>query len=700
MGTLLLAIGSFVGFLLAYHTYGRWLARRVFRLDDTATVPSVAVNDGVDYVPTRRGVLFGHHFTSIAGTGPIVGPAIAILWGWLPALLWVLIGSIFIGAVHDFGALVVSMRSRGQTLGEVAGRLLNPRVRVLFLFILFLCLLIVVAIFGMVIATIFTMFPSSVAPVWLQLPLAVGIGWWAYRRKGHLFWPALAVLAVMYLTIAVGQAMDGSGTVRGWLMGIPVWAWVVVLMVYCFIASVLPVQTLLQPRDYINSNQLVVTMLLLVLGIAAAGLFGLHGQKLEIVAPTYDPAPPGAPPLWPFLFITIACGAVSGFHCLVSSGTSSKQLAKESDARFVGYGSMLTEAALAVMVLCAVAAGIGMGRGILRPTDPARTVITTRGVAGATDTWGVSRVSDDTVWVRPLPAPGSPPALADDESIALHPGESAPLPDGSVLFLPDGRVQLTGALAWRQQYPNWGAAQGLGATVGAFVIGGGNFLESIGIPFAFATALIGVLIASFASTTLDTATRLQRYVVTELAATVRFRPLTNKYAATGFAVITAAVLALVPAPGKLSGYLSAHPGASWWQGLNATSGTGGLLLWPIFGASNQLLAGLAFMVIVFYLHRRSRPVWFIVLPCLVMLVMPAWAMVHDLRGNLETKQWHLVAVGAALLLLEAWMVLEALLLWRRARGREEGAPRGFEVLPVLHAEPVAAATAATDDATP
>ena len=148
MSTLLVAIGAFFGFIIAYHTYGRWLARKIFRLDRQAAVPSQELSDGVDYVPTRKEVVFGHHFTSIAGTGPIVGPAIAVFWGWLPALLWVVLGSIFIGAVHDFSALVVSLRNRGQTVGEIAGRMVGPRAKVLFLLVLLFALTVILAIFG------------------------------------------------------------------------------------------------------------------------------------------------------------------------------------------------------------------------------------------------------------------------------------------------------------------------------------------------------------------------------------------------------------------------------------------------------------------------------------------------------------------------------------------------------------------------
>ncbi|MCB1090534.1 MAG: carbon starvation protein A, partial [Verrucomicrobiae bacterium] len=171
MQTLAIALGAIVLYLIAYNTYGRWLAKKIFRLDPDAVTPSVELNDDQDYVPTSKGIVFGHHFTSIAGTGPIVGPALAIMWGWLPALLWVLFGSILFGAVHDFGTLVVSLRNRGMTVGEIAGRVINPRARILFLFILLFALWVVLAIFGWVIARVFTQFPESILPVFLQIPI-------------------------------------------------------------------------------------------------------------------------------------------------------------------------------------------------------------------------------------------------------------------------------------------------------------------------------------------------------------------------------------------------------------------------------------------------------------------------------------------------------------------------------------------------
>ena len=279
MSTLIIAVLSFVGFIAAYHTYGKWLARKIFGLDPDQKVPSQELRDDVDYVPTKKEVIFGHHFTSIAGTGPIVGPAIAVFWGWLPALLWVVLGSIFIGAVHDFGALVVSLRNRGQTVGDIAGRMITPRAKLLFLIILFMALAVVLAIFGLVIAIIFALYPESVLSVWIEIPLAVGIGIWIYRRGGNILIPSIVALGIMYLGMGVGAYLFPID-LSAWL-GIPllgqtfmnaVVIWTLILFVYCFIASVLPVWTLLQPRDFINSHELGLALVLLVLVLAVAGV--------------------------------------------------------------------------------------------------------------------------------------------------------------------------------------------------------------------------------------------------------------------------------------------------------------------------------------------------------------------------------------------------------------------------------------------
>ncbi len=605
MSVLLIALLSAFAFILAYNTYGRWLGRKIFRLSATAICPSAKFEDGSDFVPTATPVVFGHHFTSIAGTGPIVGPAIAIMWGWLPALLWVLLGSIFIGAVHDFGSLVVSLRNNGQTVGDIAGRLLNRRVRLLFLLVLFLALTVVLAIFGLVIAAVFRQYPSAIFPCVIQIPIALAIGAWLHRKGAGLLLPSILALTVMYLTVWFGDMqMFGIHHINEVMAGWSNWTWVVLLLAYSYVASILPVWRLLQPRDYINSLQLISALGLVVLGLVAAALLGgapVNGERpsLSIVAPMVNWSPAGAPIIFPFLFVTIACGAISGFHCLVSSGTSSKQLRHETDARFVGYGSMLTEGFLAVIVILACAAGLGLG---------ART------------------------------------------------------PDGALLL---------GGEAFAARYASWGAAGSLGAKVGAFVDGSGNFLAALGIPAQVATSLMGVLVASFAATTLDTACRLQRYVVQELAHIAPeqsgsfvadiLSPLRGKHGATIFAVSIAAILAAVPPAGQAWGW--------------ATAGKGGMLLWPLFGATNQLLGGLAFLVIGFYLWRRNLPVWFMIIPMLFMLIMPLWAMTWQLAiGDagqpswIAKGDWLLSSIAFATIALEIWMIAEALLLFPKVKG--------------------------------
>lgn len=648
MGTLLIAIGSFVGFIVAYHTYGRWLSNKIFNLDANAEVPSKQLQDNVDFVPTRKEVIFGHHFTSIAGTGPIVGPAIAVLWGWVPALLWVIFGSIFIGAVHDFGALVVSLRNRGQTIGEVAGRIISPRAKILFLFVLFFALTVVLAIFGLVIATIFSIYPSSVLPVWISLPIAIGVGFWVYKFNGNHWVASLIGLVVVYFCVYLGAYHFYNLKIQTDQFSLfnPIVIWTSILLVYCFVASVLPVWVLLQPRDFINSHQLLLALGLMVLGLIVACLTGQASltESAPAVAKV-DELPAGAPPIWPFLFITIACGAVSGFHCLVSSGTSSKQVENESDAKFVGYGAMLLEGALAVLVILACCAGVGMGKYDYNKEDKSYTLA--------------------------MNAEGKP---------------------------------LTGSAAWEQRYrgetksgerKKWKDFN-LGAKVGAFIEGGANFLGALGLPIKFGVCLIAVLVAGFAATTLDTATRLQRYVIQEIGVTLKTTPVQNKYFATAIAVILGGVIAVMPGIRKAdpndqpvsqavqddsenlsvaSSSKKTEPPAE--PTKKPVYGSGGMILWPLFGATNQLLAGLAFMVTVFYLWRRNKPIWFALIPMIIMLIMPAWAMLwnmfHHSDGGMGwfwslEKNWHLFLFGVVILGLQAWMVIEGILMWPKAKG--------------------------------
>lgn len=334
---------SIVAYWLGYRLYARYLANRVFQLDPTRVTPAHALRDGIDYVPTRRVVLLGHHYASIAGLSPMLGPAIAVIWGWLPALLWVVFGTIFIGAVHDFAALVLSMRARGMSVGKVAEDVIGARAKSLFHVIIFFLIALGMGVFVHVIALLFSpaFHPRAVLPTGGLMLIAVVVGLLVYRRGaalGPLSGAAfLAVIALIVLATRVGAPQ----------LDAPQWKWI--LLSYAFVASVLPVWLLLQPRDYVNS-------MLLYLGLALSyvGFFVLRPQ---FAAPAIAPHPEGAPSIFPFVFVVIACGAVSGFHALVSSGTTAKQIDNERDAPLIGYGSMLGESALGLLAVLACTAG-------------------------------------------------------------------------------------------------------------------------------------------------------------------------------------------------------------------------------------------------------------------------------------------------------------------------------------------------------
>ncbi len=725
--------------LLAYRYYATYLSRRVFQLDDRRATPAHTSEDGVDYVPTRRSIVFGHHFTSIAGTGPIVGPAIAVMWGWVPALLWVLVGSIFIGAVHDLGSLVVSLRNKGRTVGDIAGLLLGPRARLLFLCILILALWIVLAIFGLVIVSVLRQYPAAITPVLVQTPLAVVIGVLVHRRGHSIVLPSVVALGVMYLSVFFGDA-GFLHDFNLWAAYQPMWVWIAVLLVYAGIASVLPVWVLLQPRDYINALQLVTALGLLVIGLIATGLLGgptipvqtaegvvQHTLTFEWVAPAFDWSPPGAPPLWPVLFITVACGACSGFHCLVGSGTTSKQLTRETDAKPVGYGSMLTEGFLATLVIAACAAGIGLG------VSKSYTVPGYRMSLELPVSMQSEAVVESETWVRNR---DSHYRVARHDILPVNPAENLSI-DALTQNALD--LELAGSLAFQSQYASWRAAGSLGQKVGAFVQGSANMLARLGIPIEAAIALMAVFVASFAATTLDTSCRLQRYVIQELARTflpkrkahecpecgydrraiaadtpcpecgastpeeddrrtVRTGPWWNPcrwfatpIGATLIAVVSAFMLAMGPFPSPNSPGLpvrfAAPPGTPvppasipvrvehWLD----NGGTGALTLWPLFGATNQLLAGFAFIVIVSWLRLRGRPWGFAVVPGAIMLVVPAAAMIWQaFIGNADNPSWlasgntMLVVVAVGALVLEMWLIAEACAAWKRVGAVDNG----------------------------
>ena len=562
MGALAIMVLAFAGYIIMYQLYGKYIGSKIFALSGDSKPPSRELEDGVDYVPTKKEIIFGHHFTSIAGTGPIVGPAIAIIWGWVPAMLWIFLGSIVMGAVHDFGALIISMRNQGKSISEYTAKYVNDRTKFLFFIIVFLELWIVIAIFGLIIAIIFSMYPQSVLAVWVEVPIAIYLGYLIYKKgKNAMTWSIYAIIA-MYVCVFLGPYLPFNMPA---IAGIPpTGVWTIILLTYAFIASVLPVTTLLQPRDFINSHQLIIAMALLVLGV----MFAAFGGNLDIVAPAVQMSPAKAPPMWPFLFITIACGAISGFHALVSSGTSAKQVRDERDSLFVGYGSMLMEGTLATLVVIAVAAGIGLG-------------YTTKA------------------------------------------GEA-----------------LSGVAAWTTHYSSWAAAAGLGSKISAFVDGAANMIMTLGIPKPFTLAIMAVFVASFAGTTLDTATRIQRYVIGELGNSVKLPALNNRWVGTAIAVGTALILAFA----------------------TGADGKGALKLWPLFGAVNQTLAALALIIITLYLKAQGGLKWVVAgLPAIFMSVMTIWAVIMN---QVEFGAAHnplLQAINIIILFIALWIVVEGVI---------------------------------------
>lgn len=357
MSSLVLMVIGLAILALGYLLYSKYLAERVFKLDDAFETPAHTMRDDIDYVPTNKFILWGHHFTSVAGAAPIVGPAVAIIWGWLPAFLWVTIGTVFFAGMHDMGALWASQRNKGQSMGALSERYIGKRGSNLFLVVIFLLLLMVVTAFAVVITGLLVGTPSSVIPTWGAIVVALLVGVAIYRLKLPLLPVTVVGVVTLYALIVLGDQVPVA--LPEDFLGIgPHAFWIIILFVYGGIASLLPVWLLLQPRDYINGVQLFVGLFLLYASVIIATVIG--GDAVDIVAPMINTAvPEGTPSIFPLLFVTIACGAISGFHGVVSSGTSSKQLDLETDARFVGYFGAVGEGLLSLGTILAVAGGFG-----------------------------------------------------------------------------------------------------------------------------------------------------------------------------------------------------------------------------------------------------------------------------------------------------------------------------------------------------
>lgn len=547
-GLLLLLLGC-CWFVLCYRYYGRRL-ERIFGVDADRKTPAVTRPDGVDYVPARPLVLFGHHFASIAGAGPIVGPILALHFGWLPVVLWIVFGCVFVGAMHDFAALYISVRDEGRSIGHEIERRLGYGGRQSFILFSWATLILVVAVFADLVAVTFTRQPTVATSSMLMIAVAPVFGWLVYRRNAALLPTSIVFVFILVLCVWLGtlypldlSAITGiapEGVKRIWL---------VVLLGYSFIASVLPVWMLLQPRDYLNA--------FLLYGMLLAGFAGIVLARPVLAAPVFTGwSIPGADAnpvyLFPLLFVTVACGACSGFHALVASGTTSKQLSNERHILPIGYGSMLVEGALALMAVISVA-----------------------------------------------------------------------------YLSKDGMAEVMAT----------------GGPVVAFSTGLGRFIAVAGVNPDLAGNFFMLALSAFLLTTLDTATRLARFAWQELFLPRGGdeRPLnrsrhiicSNRYNATLVVVLFAGYLAF-------SGQYSA--------------------IWPMFGASNQLLAGLTLLVVTVFLRASGKPVWVSVLTMLFMMITCITALLLMLRAQLG-QSLLLVAMICLQLAMAIALVLQAVRLY-------------------------------------
>ena len=542
--------GCLATYFFFYRFYARYLGRVIFRLDPEASTPAHSLRDNIDYLPCHRTVLFGHHYASIAGLSPMLGPAIAVIWGWVPGMLWVVFGTLLIGAVHDFGALVLSMRHRGLSIGKVAEEIIGSRAKSLFHVLIFFLVCLAMGVFVHVVASLFTasFYPEAVFPTFSLIAIALVAGWASFKRSIPIWKVTSLGFFLMLITIWLGIQTAKPDLSIIW--------WGLLILVYAFVASTLPVWALLQPRDYLNS-------FLLYLGLGAAYL-GFFILRPPFVAPAIDATPSGAPTIFPFVFIVIACGAISGFHGLVSSGTTSKQISRETDALAIGYGGMIGESLLGLLAVLACTAGF-------------RTVE-----------------------------------------------------------------------AWNNHYQSWSSAGTLSEKMRAFIDGAALFISELGIPFSWAQAFIALVAVSFALTSLDSGTRLLRYNINEIGAGLRLPILTNN---TSWSRTFSSLLASASI-----GFFAFY---------EVDGKPAGLLLWKLFGSTNQILGALTLLTIAIYLRQRQRNHWFATVPMLFMISVTMIAMVIEIGDYWNSNQYLLLSVGGVIFLLSLWVLLEAAIRFRK-----------------------------------
>ena len=541
MNILIIALILILWLVAGYKVYGSFIEKKVFQIDKDRPTPAQELNDGVDYSPAKKPLLFGHHFSSIAGAGPILGPLLGVLYfGWLGALLWVALGSVFLGAVHDYTSLMTSVRNKGTSLGDISEKTLGVRTKIIFSVFLWFALALVIAVFAVVASQTLVSQPEIVIPTFGLVFLAMIFGWLIYRRGIPTPLATLIAIAILFFLIYLGELMPVELPAR--VLGLSSQNfWFLILIIYSLFASSLPVWFLLQPRDYIST-----WILFIGLGL---GYLGLIVLQPSIHAPAFVSFSSKGGPLWPMLFVIIACGAISGFHSIVAGGTTSKQLPDEASGKLIGYGGMVTEAALAGLVIF-VAAGV-------------------------------------LIW------------------------------DPSAAESPFGFQYLMTSV---------------GDPIKAFAAGYGKIISSLpGITLVLGSFFGMVMLNAFVLTTLDTGTRLGRLIFSELFG--KKAPIfKNRWAASSIILVFAGLM------GATEGYKA---------------------IWPVFGASNQLVAALALIVVSSYLVAVKKPKKYTLYPAYFMLLTTLAALFYQGSKFLKEGSYLLAGVSVLLIGLALIIVYEA-----------------------------------------